>query len=69
MDDLGNGILISFQFRFGPFFNDCHYHYHRNILIMIMDVGILTMFFFRIYQYLPLYGGFLSHVGKPFAKV
>ena len=38
---------------------------------MIMDVGILTMFvfFFRIYQYLPLYGGFLSHVGKPFAKV
>ena len=35
---------------------------------MIMDVGILTMFFW-IYQYLPLYGGFLSHVGKPFAKV
>jgi hypothetical protein len=35
-------------------FNDCHYHYHGNILIMIMDVGILTMFFLgyiNIYHY------------------
>lgn len=34
---------------------------------MVMDVGINHAFW--IYQYLPLYGGFLSHVGKQFAKV